>query len=108
MIQRYLLSAALALLVTFLLFAMMGTLIDIGGRGKEESITKIDINFSRVIEETQTQLKERKLPKKVESQKEPPPPEIDMTEPITNPRAQPLGAATFKPKISAEAQRVKQ
>jgi len=57
MIQRYLLSAALAALVTFLLFAMMGTLIDIGGRGKEESIAKIDINFSRVIEETQTQLK---------------------------------------------------
>jgi len=99
MIQRYLLSAAFAALVTFSLFALMGTLIDIGGRGKEESIAKIDINFSRVIEETQTQLKERKLPQKLETEKEPTPPEIDMTETMAKPGAQTVQAPTFKANV---------
>jgi len=88
----YLRAGAAAVLVTGLLFRLMLSLIDFGLQGEEDEIVYADIDFMRVLEDSDANTKDRKLPKKVETKTEPPPPDIDIADTPLKPGMQNLNA----------------
>jgi protein TonB len=88
----YLRAGAAAVLVTGLLFRLMLSLIDFGLQGEEDQIVYTDIDFMRVMEDSDANTKDRKLPKKVETKTEPPPPDIDIADTPLRPGMQNLNA----------------
>jgi protein TonB len=89
---RYLRAAAAAALVTGLLFRLMFSLIDFGLKGEEEQHVYADIDFVRVMEDSEANTKDRKLPKKVETKTAPPPPDIDIADTPMKPGMQNMNA----------------
>jgi len=79
MISRYAVTGLAAAVITFGLFYIMQELIAKSGdrEAKTQKVTVIE--FSRTRADTDTQTRERKLPEKVEQEKEPEAPEIDLT-----------------------------
>jgi protein TonB len=88
----YLRAGAAAVLVTGLLFRLMLSLIDFGLQGEEDVLVYADIDFMRVMEDSDANTKDRKLPKKVETKTEPPPPDIDIADTPLRPGMQNLNA----------------
>ncbi len=88
----YLRAGAAAVVVTGLLFRLMLSLIDFGLQGEEDEIVYTDIDFMRVLEDSDANTKDRKLPKKVETKTEPPPPDIDIADTPLKPGMQNLNA----------------
>lgn len=68
-------AAVAALFVTGGLFFFMSTLISSGGEFKKSDDSENMINFVRMKNDSQTQVKKRQLPKKPEEPKDPPPPD---------------------------------
>jgi protein TonB len=78
MIRRYLVTTLLAATVTAGLFLLMQSLIALGQREQEKSVHGSVVDFVRARRAEETQEKERKLPEKMQAQKAPPPPDLDM------------------------------
>ncbi len=64
--------------ITFGLFSIMQTLIAVATAPAEDELRSQAIEFVRVKKDSETRRKERRLPKKVEQAKEPPPPNVRM------------------------------
>ncbi len=73
MIARFAGALVLGALLTFSLIFLMQWLVAHGGSGEADEIRGQVIEFVRVREDTETQTRQRRLPKK-ETAKEPPPP----------------------------------
>jgi len=78
MIGRFITAIALGLAVTFGLFLLMQTLIDLG-KYKVENEKKLAVfDFVRMRHESRTQLKKRVLPQKQKVNKQPAPPSMKL------------------------------
>ena len=62
--QRYAISVAVGLVITFALLTLMQSLVAQGRGGLGEKRKRINFDFLRVAKQEQTQTKERKLPNK--------------------------------------------
>lgn len=78
MIARRLGAGVAGVAVTFALFLLMHSLIEIGKQPKLSEIRGQVIDFVRLKEESETQRKERELPRKLDQKKPPPQPDINM------------------------------
>jgi len=76
---RYLLTAGLAVVVTFGLFWVMQALIGVEGDPLEEK-KRISIEFVRLKRDIQPEKKKRELPDKQEQEDEPPPPDMHLSQ----------------------------
>ncbi len=76
---RYLVSLALASLVTFGLFWVMQALIGVTGKLDESPQGRV-IDFVRLKRDTETETKERKPPDKRPPEEEPPPPDLNLAQ----------------------------
>lgn len=76
-LQRYLLSFALGLLVTFGLFWVMQALIHVDAKLDLEKKGRI-VDFVRLKKEIEPEKKKRELPEKQQQEEEPPPPDMNL------------------------------
>jgi len=74
MALRYAISLGLAVFVTFGLFFMMQSLISMQGRGDADVVRGGTIEFVRLRRESDTQSRNREMPKKQQDKDQPPPP----------------------------------
>ncbi len=72
-------SAGLAVVITFGLFWIMHYLAFLNVQFKETNIQSANIDFVRVKEDSSANRKDRKLPEKVEQNKPPPTPKVNMS-----------------------------
>jgi protein TonB len=77
--QRYLITVALAVGITFGLFWLMQFLISMKSHRYDEAKRGRVIEFVRLKRESDLELKKRKLPEKQEREEEPPPPDLDLS-----------------------------
>ncbi len=78
MIRRYLPSVVLGGIVTFGLFFLMQSLIAYGSAGNQDEVIGSVIDFVMVDQESDTQTKRRRAPRKVVEERPPEPPDLDM------------------------------
>ena len=78
MIRRYLPSVVLGGIVTFGLFFLMQSLIAYGSAGNQDEVVGTVIDFVMLDEESETQTKRRRAPRKVVEERPPEPPDLDM------------------------------
>lgn len=97
--SRFLVTFALAGVVTFGLFWLMQTLIGVEGKLDDSAATKV-IDFVRLKRDTQIEEKKRELPDRRQPEKEPPPPQLDLSQNL-RPDA---GDASFVPSFDAEVE----
>jgi protein TonB len=72
-------SVGIAVVITFGLFWVMHYLAFLNAQFKETNIQSANIDFVRVKEDSSANRKERKLPDKVEQNKPPPTPKVNMS-----------------------------
>ena len=77
--QRYLITVALAVGITFGLFWLMQFLISMKSGQYDEAKRGRVIEFVRLKRESELELRKRKLPEKQEREEEPPPPDLDLS-----------------------------
>lgn len=95
--SRFLVTFVLAGVITFGLFWLMQMLIGVEGKLDESAASRV-IDFVRLKRDTQTEEKKRELPDRTPPEKEPPPPELDLSQSL-RPDA---GDASFVPSFDAE------
>ncbi|MEE8314007.1 MAG: energy transducer TonB [Myxococcota bacterium] len=78
MIRRYLPSVVLGGIVTFGLFFLMQSLIAYGSAGDQDEVVGTVIDFVMLDEESETQTKRRRAPRKVVEERPPEPPDMDI------------------------------
>ena len=78
MIRRYLPSVVLGGIVTFGLFFLMQSLIAYGSAGNQDEVIGSVIDFVMIDQESDTQTKRRRAPRKVVEERPPEPPDLDM------------------------------
>jgi len=76
MLQRYVVSIGLAVLVTFALFFTMQSLISMQARQATDTSKTSSLDFVRLKRESATEARKRQLPKKEEHKPPPPPPDF--------------------------------
>ncbi len=79
MTGRYAITGLAGFSITVGLFFTMQSLIANSGDRELKKVETTIVEFSRTIQDTQTQVRERKLPDKVENEQPPEPPEIDLS-----------------------------
>jgi protein TonB len=77
--QRFIITTALAVAITFGLFWLMQFLISMKSDFYDDSKKGRVVEFVRLKRESELELKKRKLPQKKEREEEPPPPDIDLS-----------------------------
>jgi protein TonB len=76
---RYIVSFAMAAVVTFGLFWLMQAMIAVDAKLDESAGTKV-IDFVRLKRDTDTETKDRELPDRKPPEKEPPPPQLNLSQ----------------------------
>ena len=77
--QRFIITTALAVAITFGLFWLMQFLISMKSGLYDDSKKGHVVEFVRLKKESELELKKRKLPQKKGREEEPPPPDIDLS-----------------------------
>ncbi len=78
MIQRYSSSVVLGGIATLALFFLMQSLIAYGSAGAQDEVLGTVIDFVMVNNESETQAKRRRPPRKLQEEKPPEPPDIEL------------------------------
>jgi protein TonB len=100
MLHRYVVSTALAGLVTFALFFMMQSLISMQGKEAADVSKRGSLEFVRLKRESATEARKRTLPEKQENKPPPPPPPDISTARAPRPGTQAVSIAM--PNMGAE------
>lgn len=101
---RYPMAAVLSAAITFGIFTVMQSLVSReAGELKDVKVGRI-VDFVRLKRDTQPEVKKRELPPRQQPEKEPPPPEIDMSQ-LPAPNALEIAAAmpAFEPQMEMAA-----
>ncbi len=93
MIRRYSSAIVLGGVVTFGLFFLMQSLIAYGTAGAQDEVLGSVIDFVMVNNESETQTKRRRPPRKLAEERPPEPPDIELDR-VRKPRAQ-SGSSSF-------------
>jgi protein TonB len=94
MIRRYVAALGVAAVVTFGLFFLMQSLIAVSAVGDLAAVSGRVVDFVRIKKESDIETKKRRLPKRAEPLKPPPPPDLDLSK-APKPQRADLGAATL-------------